>query len=354
MIILMIHLLGDSPDLDAQALQVVSAVHDHGSITAAAASLGYSQPAVSQQLKRLEQRLGLAVVERVGRGVRLTEAGLVLARHAVTVATALDAAQGEIAELKGLRAGLVRLAAFPSASATLVPSLLARMKQQHAQISITYLEAEPPEAVAAVRENRADLAITFSYPGDRVDPHRKSAQGLRVATLRRDEMMLVLPVGHPLAGATRNTVPAIAPPGAIARARDTGARDARGIDLGDLADENWVAGCPRCRGHLLELCDRRGFAPRIFYETDNVAAVFGLVEAGIGVALLPALAIDSVGARPGVVIRATTGRDHRTLHAVTAAGAERVPALAAALRALVAISSPGKTAGAAPLSGPTL
>ncbi|WP_166789414.1 LysR family transcriptional regulator [Cryobacterium sp. TMS1-20-1] len=311
----MIHLPGESPDIGANALRVVGAVHEFRSITAAAAALGYSQPAVSQQLKRLEKRLGLAVVERVGRGVRLTEAGLVLARHAVTVATALDAAAGEIAELQGLRTGLVRLVAFPSASATLVPSLLARMKQQHAQISITYLEAEPPEAVAAVRENRADLAITFSYPGDRVDPHRESAQGLRVATLRRDEMMLVLPAGHPLAGA------------------------AAPIDLGDLADENWVAGCPRCRGHLLDLCDRRGFAPRITYETDNAAAVFGLVEAGIGVALLPALAIESVGRRAGASIRATSGQDHRTLHAVTAAGAERVPALAAALRALVAISS---------------
>lgn len=312
----MIHLPGQSPDLDAHALSVVRAVHEHGSITAAATALGYSQPAISQQLKRLEQRLGLAVVERVGRGVRLTEAGLVLARHAVTVATALDAAAGEIAELQGLRSGLVRLVAFPSASATLVPSLLAVMKQRHAQISVTYLEAEPPEAVAAVRENRADLAITFSYPGDRVDPHRESAQGLRVATLRRDEMMLVLPVGHPLAGVAGQMV-----------------------DLGGLAEENWVAGCPRCRGHLLDLCERRGFSPRISYETDNVSAVFGLVEAGIGVALLPALAIESVGARPGVVIRATTGRDHRTVHAVTAAGAERVPALAAALRAVVALSS---------------
>ncbi|WP_105034712.1 LysR family transcriptional regulator [Cryobacterium aureum] len=313
----MIHLPGQSPDLDANVLRVVRAVHETGSITAAAAALGYSQPAVSQQLKRLEHRLGLAVVERVGRGVRLTEAGFVLARHAVTVATALDAAAGEIAELQGLRAGLVRLVAFPSASATLVPSLLARMTAQHSQISITYLEAEPPEAVAAVRENRADLAITFSYPGDRVDPHRESAQGLRVATLRRDEMMLVLPVGHSLGAGVAH------------------------IDLGDLADENWVAGCPRCRGHLLDLCDRRGFAPRISYETDNVAAVFGLVEAGIGVALLPALAIESVGRRAGVAIRATTGRDHRTLHAVTVAGAERVPALAAALRAIAAIAQVG-------------
>ena len=336
----MIHLPGQSPDLDAHALRVVRAVHETGSITAAAAALGYSQPAVSQQLKRLEQRLGLTVVERVGRGVRLTEAGLVLARHAVTVATALDAAAGEIAELQGLRSGLVRLVAFPSASATLVPSLLARMKARHAQISITYLEAEPPEAVAAVRENRADLAITFSYPGDRVDPHRESAQGLRVATLRREEMMLVLPVGHPLAGGAGGAMDAGGSDASAVEsgAADAGADDVGGVDLGDLAHENWVAGCPRCRGHLLDLCERRGFAPRISYETDNVAAVFGLVDAGIGVALLPALAIQSVGQRAGVVIRGTTGRDYRTLHAVTAAGAERVPALAATLRALVALS----------------
>jgi len=321
----MTHLPGQSPEIDAHSLRVVRAVHEHGSITAAAHSLGYSQPAVSQQLKKLEEQLGLAVVERIGRGVRLTEVGFVLARHAVTVANALDAAAGEIAELQGLRSGVVRLVAFPSASAALVPSLLARMKSQHPQIGVTYLEAEPPEAVAAVRENLADLAITFSYPGDRVDPHRESAQGLRLATLRREEMMLVLPVEHPLAGRATGT--------GLSDASDEGA-----VDLADLAQENWVAGCPRCRGHLLELCDRRGFAPRISYETDNVAAVFGLVEAGIGVALLPALAIESAGVRSGVSIRATAGHDQRILHAVTAAGAERVPALAAALRVLVALT----------------
>jgi DNA-binding transcriptional LysR family regulator len=112
---------------DAHALRVVKAVADHGSLTAAAASLGYSQPALSQLLKRLEARIGVPLVERVGRRMRLTEAGEVLARHAPAVTSALDAAAGELDELRGLRTGRVRLAAFPSASATLVPRLLAEL-----------------------------------------------------------------------------------------------------------------------------------------------------------------------------------------------------------------------------------
>ena len=310
-------------DLDSHSLRIVHALAEHGSITAAAVALGYSQPAVSQQLKRLEQRLGMAVIERVGRTVRLTESGRVLARHALVVTSALDAAAGELAEMQGLRAGRVRLAAFPSASAALVPRLLAVMGERHPGVRITYLEAEPPEAVAAVRENRADLAITFSYPGDRVDPHRASTEGLTVTTLRRDEMMLVLPAAHRLAG-----------------------RDA--IDLADLAEERWIGGCPRCRGHLLELCGRLGFEPRISYETDNVAAVLGLVEAGIGVAMLPMLAVESVGARAGIAIRPTAGRDRRLVHAVTASGAGLVPALAATMRQLAALAALEPTVPGAP------
>jgi DNA-binding transcriptional LysR family regulator len=300
--------------IDSHLLRVVRAVAEQGSITAAAEDLGFSQPAISQLLRRAESRLGMPMVERVGRSVRLTEAGNILARHAGSVLTSLDAAAGELAELQGLRSGTVRLVAFPSASATLVPELLASMAARHPGVSITYLEAEPPEAVAAVRDNLADLAITFSYPGDRVDPHRESAQGLSVTLLRRDEMKVVLSSGHHLAGQPD-------------------------VDLSDLADESWIGGCPRCRGHLLELCGREDFTPRISYETDNVAAVLGLVQAGIGVAMLPTLAIESAGERPGVAFLPTVARDQRTLHAVTAAGAERIPALATTLGRLVALAA---------------
>ncbi len=301
--------LEEDPGFDARELRVVKAVADAGSITGAAAELGYSQPAVSQQLKRLEQRLGIAIVERVGRGVRLTDAGRILARHAPAVTTALDAAAGELAELRGLRAARVRLMAFPSASPTIVPKLLADLAQRHPGISLTYVEAEPPEAVDAVRDDRTDIALTFSYPGDRDDPHGSSARGLAVSAIGTDDMLAVLPTGHPAAS------------------RDS-------LDVGELAGDDWIAGCPRCRGHLLELCGRAGFAPRIAFETDNFVAVEGLVAQGIGVATLPRMAVESFPQLPGVAIVPLPTGEQRTINTVTARGADRVPAVRATLDAL--------------------
>ncbi len=305
----------DDPEFDVQALRVVRAIADEGSITAAAASLGYSQPALSQQMKRLEQRLGVPVIERVGRSVRLTEAGRVLARHAPVVTTALDAAAGELAELRGLRAGRMRLVAFPSASPTVVPRLLSDLAEHHPGITITYVEAEPPEAVEAVREDRADIALTFSYPGDRDDPHGQSARGLSVRTVGSDDLLAVLPVGHP-------------------------AVRADGIDVSVLSGEKWIAGCPRCRGHLLELCARAGFEPHIAFETDNFVAVEGLVAQGIGVATLPRMAVASFPQLPGVVTLPLPASEARTIHVVTAHGADRVPAIRTTLAAIVRLLGP--------------
>lgn len=294
-----------SPELDVQTLRIVRAIADTGSITGAAATLGFSQPAISQHLRRLEARLGVAIVERVGRSIRLTEAGRVLARHAPAVTLAVDAAAEELAQLRGLRTGVVRLVAFPSASPVVVPRLIAALAAAHPGLSVTYLEAEPPEAVEAVREDRADIALTFSYPGDRDDPHRTSARGLTVRSAGRDDLMLVLPAGH---AAVR--------------------------DVGELSGETWIAGCPRCRGHLLELCGRAGFTPRIGYETDNYVAVEGLVAQGIGVATLPRMALESFPLLPGIVTAQLPAAEARRLHVVTAQGAERVPSLAAALDTL--------------------
>ena len=299
-------------DIDSHSLRVVRAIADFGSITRAAESLGYSQPAISQHLRRLEGRIGMPLISRAGRGVRLTEAGRVLARHAQTVTTALDAAAGELADLRGLRTGRVRLAGFPSASSSLVPRLLSTMDAEHPGVTITYLEAEPPEAVTAVRENTADLAITFSYPGDRMDPHRETARGLAVAPLWRDQMFVALPSAHPLAG--------------------NGS-----VDLAELADAAWIGGCVRCRGHLLELTAASGYAPRIVYETDNFLAVLRMVAEGGSVALLPALALASAGAVEGVALRPTTRHDHRMVNLVAAVGADSVPAIAAMTEVLLRI-----------------
>ena len=313
----------DDPGFDARELRVVKAIADEGSITGAALALGYSQPAVSQQLKRLEQRLGVAIVERVGRSVRLTDAGRILARHAPAVTTALDAAAGELAELRGLRSARVRLVGFPSASPTIVPRLLADLAQRHPGISLTYVEAEPPEAVEAVREDRTDIALTFSYPGDRDDPHGSSARGLAVHTVGADELLAVLPAEHPAA-------------------------TSEVIDVATLRGDDWIAGCPRCRGHLLELCGRAGFAPRIAFETDNFVAVEGLVAQGIGVATLPRMAVESFPQLPGVAVVPLPAGEQRRIHTVTARGADRVPAVRATLDALARlISQPADQPGAA-------
>ena len=317
-----------SIDLDVVSLRIVRAIADTGSITGAAAAVGYSQPAVSQHLRRLEARLEVALVERVGRGVRLTEAGRVLARHAPAVALAVDAALEELAQLRGLRSGIVRLVAFPSASPLFVPRLISALGSSHPGLTLTYLEAEPPEAVQAIRDDRADIALTFSYPGDRDDPHRSSARGLDVRVVGRDDLMLVLPAGHDAAAT-----------------------------VADLADETWIAGCPRCRGHLLELCGRAGFEPRIGYETDNYVAVEGLVAQGIGVATLPRMAVESFPVLPGVVTAPLPPAEARSIHVVTAHGAERVPSLRAVLDAVGRMfegspAAPRETARVTPAGAP--
>lgn len=294
--------------LDLHTVRIVKAIAETGSLTAAARQLGYSQPAVSQHLRRVEQRTGVALIERVGRRARLTEAGRVLERHAGAIATAMDAAAGELAQLSGLHTGTVRIAGFPSASPTIIPSLLAQMRLQGPGITITYVEAEPPEAVAAVRDGQADIAVTFSYPGDRGDPHGASARGLEVHTVGSDDLLLVLPKNHPEQGVS--------------------------VDLAALMHDRWIAGCPRCRGHLLQVCEDAGFAPDIAFETDNVLAVSALVAQGIGVATLPRLALMAAPAVRGIRTARMRTEQVRTLHLVTARGADRVPSVLAVVATL--------------------
>lgn len=307
--------------LDANGLRVVKAIADAGSITGAARSLGYSQPAVSQQLRRLERRAGMPIVERVGRGVRLTEAGRVLARHAATVTTALDAAAGDLAELRGLRAGRVRIAAFPSASSTVVPRVIAAVTARRPGVSISFVEAEPPEAIAAVREDRADIALTYSYPGDRREHLESAASGLSVHPMGVDDTVVVVPADHPAAS------------------HDP-------IDLSGLAGERWIAGCPQCRGHLLEACERAGFTPDIAFETDNFIAVENLVAQGVGMAILPRMAVASLPMLSGIAAPRLPAAEARTLHLVTAGGAELVPAVGATLEIMAT-----ELAAQRPLSG---
>ncbi|HET8615556.1 MAG TPA: LysR family transcriptional regulator [Actinomycetales bacterium] len=292
--------------IDVNGLRVIRAIGDEGGFTAAAERLGYSQPAVSQLVRRLERRLGTALVEKSGRSVRLTEAGRVLARHAVTVLGAIDAAHEEVAAIAGLRAGRVRVMAFPSSSATVVPLALASLRAAHPGLTVSFTEAEPPESLAAVRAGDCDVAVAFTYPG--TPEERADLSGLSRVPLLDDEVQVALPSAHPLA-------------------------DHVAVALGDLAGETWIAGCPQCRGHLLELARRADFDPRIDYATDDYVAVLGLVAAGLGVALVPGLVLRSAH-HHDVVTRPLKPASRREVFAVTTPDLLRVPAVAATLSAL--------------------
>ncbi|WP_406342993.1 LysR family transcriptional regulator [Streptomyces sp. NBC_00648] len=287
--------------IEARHLRVLRAVAATGSFSAAARELGCTQPAVSQQMKALEASAGTPLLIRTGRETRLTQAGEVLVRHASGILAGLTAAEEEVAAIAGLRAGRVRLVSFPSGSSTLVPSALAALRAAHPGTRVSLVEAEPPRSVEMLREGDCDIALAFRYGAATAEEW----DDLVVRPLLIDRLVGLVPDGHRLA--------------------ESGA-----VDIRDLADEPWIAGCPRCRRQLVDVCEESGFTPRIDFATDDYPAVIGLVGAGLGVAVLPELAIASVrpkGARTVTVEPAV----EREIVALTLPDLARVPAVAATL-----------------------
>ncbi|MEW1633905.1 LysR family transcriptional regulator [Streptomyces sp. NPDC093801] len=292
--------------IEARHLRILRAVAGTGSFSAAARELGCTQPAVSQQMKALEQSAGTPLLVRTGREMRLTQAGEALVRHAAGILAGLTAAEEEVAAIAGLRAGRVRLVSFPSGSSTLVPTALAAMRAGHPGTRISLVEAEPPRSVEMLREGDCDLALAFRYAGASAVAEWED---LVVTPLLTDRLVGLVPEAHPLAGAGR-------------------------VGMAELADEPWIAGCPRCRRHLVEVCEGAGFTPRIDFATDDYPAVVGLVGAGLGVAVLPELAVESVRAK-GVSTLAVEPAVEREVVALTLPDLARVPAVAATLGELV-------------------
>src|SRR5215468_2065967 len=149
--------------LDVTRLRVLVAVARYGSVTAAARALNYAQPSISHHIARLEAETGAQLLERVGRGIRLTDAGRLLAERAEEIIGRLDAAEAELAAHVGLREGRVRLAAFPSALGTLVPAAAARLAAETPGMEFMLTEAEPPEALRMLRAGYVDVAVVFRH-----------------------------------------------------------------------------------------------------------------------------------------------------------------------------------------------
>ncbi|MFH9109007.1 LysR family transcriptional regulator [Streptomyces albus] len=290
--------------IEARHLRVLRAVATTGSFSGAARELGCTQPAVSQQMKALEAASGTPLLVRSGREMRLTEAGEALVRHATGILAGLAAAEEEVAALAGLRAGRVRLVSFPSGSSTLVPTAVAAMRADHPGTRVSLVEAEPPRSVDMLRAGDCEIALAFRYEA------APEWDDLVARPLLTDRLVGLVPEGHPFA-------------------------DADAVDIGTLAEEPWIAGCPRCRRHLVQVCEAAGFTPRIDFATDDYPAVVGLVGAGLGVAVLPELAVESVrpkGTRPvrlGPEVR-------REVVALTLPDLAQVPAVSAMLDRLAA------------------
>lgn len=253
--------------IDSTEMRILHALATTGSLTSAAASLGLSQPAVSQRIKRVETRLAVPLIERQGRGIRLTTAGNILAEHARTVVAEIDAALAAIDDLRGERGGTLRLVAFPSASATIVPTMMRLLAVEAPNVSLQYREAEPPAAVEMLRDGEVDCALIFDYEGAAELP-----AGSTFTPLWCETMSLVV-----------NTD------------RVNGATSA---NLGEYAGEHWIAGCTKCRGHLLAAAGEYGFEPEIIQETDNSPAMLAMVAAGGAVAMVPGLALAAARILP--------------------------------------------------------
>ncbi|MEV0013938.1 LysR family transcriptional regulator [Streptomyces tendae] len=289
--------------IEARHLRVLRAVASTGSFSAAGRELGCTQPAVSQQMKALESSVGTPLLVRTGREMRLTQAGEALVRHAAGIIAGLTAAEEEVAAIAGLRAGRVRLVSFPSGSSTLVPTALAALRAAHPGTRVFLEEAEPPNSVELLREGDCDVALAFRYEGA---AGAEEWDDLVVRPLLTDRLVALVPDGHRLA------------------------RTEGSVAIGELARESWIAGCPRCRGQLVEVCEGAGFSPRIDFATDDYPAVVGLVGAGLGVAVLPQLAVESVRPR-GVRTVALEPTVRREIVALTLPDLAQVPAVAATL-----------------------
>jgi DNA-binding transcriptional LysR family regulator len=261
--------------LDVRRLNIFKEVIAHGSFSAAALALDYSQSAVSQAIQTLEGEAGVPLIERSRGGVRPTAAGAALAGHVGGILAQLEAAEDEIAAIVAGRGGHLRTASFPTAGATLMPRAIAAFRGSHPGVEVSLAEGEPEEIVPRLRAGEFDLALLFEFEG--VGEHLTT--GLRRFELFEDPLHLALPADHPLA------------------AREAAPR------LEDLSEESWIQTSPAspCARHVVRSCIAAGFEPRVSFESDDYQTVQGLVAAGVGVALIPQLALSTV--REDIVVR---------------------------------------------------
>jgi DNA-binding transcriptional LysR family regulator len=276
-------------------LRVIDAVRRHGSLTAAAGALHYTQPSISHHLARLEAQTGARLLQRVGRGIRLTEAGRLLADRAAEIIGRVDSATAELSALVGLNAGRVRLAGFNSVMSSLVPQAAAILARQYPGLELGLTDTHPEDALQQLRAGHVDVAVIFRY--DDTAPEDVS---VRLIHLLDDPLFLLTTSG--------------------------------GTTLTAHKDTPWIAGCERCRSHLVEMCERAGFSPHLAYTTDDAIVMQSLVAAGMGVTTIPGLALRAH--RHPAITATQLPLPPRHIYAATYGDPPDPPATAALLAAL--------------------
>jgi DNA-binding transcriptional LysR family regulator len=268
--------------LDATRLRVLAAVARYGSVTGAAQALNYAQPSISHHIARLEAETGAKLMERAGRGVKLTEAGQLLADRAEEIIGRLDAAEVELATHVGLRQDRVRLAAFGSALSTLVAMASAELHAEHADSGVQLIQADPTEALRMLRAGEVDVALIYRYlcDGKPFEPPPPEARGPAAGAHPDGQPVVDDPV-YLITSAT--SVPqadaACDPP------------DARAAILAAHTRERWISAGEQCDELLLDLCRNAGFSPDVALRSADFVAAQSLVAAGLGVTIVPGLAL---------------------------------------------------------------
>jgi len=297
-----------NPEIDPRALMSFRAVAQHGSFAAAARELGWTQPALSGQVSRLEESLGATLVTRTVKGVKLTEAGKRLLHHAELIDGHLTRAAREVAGLMNEDARTVRVVAFPSACTSIVApamsELIARADSRSGP-TIDLEQQEPFSVPELLRRGAADVALVFRYD-------EEDLVGL-------DQEFEMLPIGW-------DPLQLI-----VSQRRGSAAQSMR--RLIDHAGDRWVAGCPSCRRHFLRIAEREGFSPDIRHATDDYMVVQELVARDMSVSVVPRLSLISYR-HPGIRAFGLGERDGRQLMILLARGEVRpeVREVVAALR----------------------
>src|SRR5947209_10878419 len=266
--------------LDVRRLRVLCEVSRRGSFSAAAESMGYTQPAISRQIALLERETGTTLLERRPGGTRLTDAGELLVRHAETILVRLQDAEDELGELLGLQSGRLRMCTLTSAAATIVPLVIVEFRKRLPGVELSVSMADPTVVLGLLRGGEVDLALTN-------DDTHFDLPDIEAVHLFDEPMLIALPADHPLAH--RNQV-----------------------NLSDLAEERWMLGttaaCPDA-GRFIQTCHAAGFDPQIAFHNDDYTAILGFVAAGVGVAPVPEMVARKA---PKHVAVRSLGRDALT------------------------------------------